>query len=87
MTYFVYLVECADGSYYCGSAKDIKARINQHNNLNSGAKYTKARRPVKLIYSEEHLNKSEAMKREYEIKSLSRSAKIELVHSQNFAGQ
>lgn len=80
MNYFVYLVECIDGSYYCGCTKNLSIRIKQHNYLNSGAKYTKSRRPVKLIYSEKFLLKSEALKREYEIKSLSRSAKVKLVH-------
>lgn len=78
MNYHVYLVECADGTYYCGYAKDLEARIKEHNTSRLGAKYTKSRRPVKLVYSEEFLTKPEALKREFAIKKLSKREKRRL---------
>ncbi|MEJ7469588.1 GIY-YIG nuclease family protein, partial [Staphylococcus warneri] len=68
--HFVYIVQCKDHSLYTGYARDVEARIKQHN-LGKGAKYTKARRPVVLVYQEMYDTKSEALKREYEIKQLS----------------
>ncbi len=79
MAYFVYLVECSDGTYYCGYTNNLKARIKEHNSLKTGAKYTKSRRPVKLIYSERLKSKSSAMKREIEIKKLTRKTKKLLI--------
>ena len=78
MSYFVYLAECSDGSYYCGYTSDLKKRIETHNK-GTGGKYTKRRIPVKLIYSEEFETRSEAMKRECEIKTFSRKQKEELI--------
>ena len=62
--HFVYIVQCKDHSLYTGYARDVEARIKQHN-LGKGAKYTKARRPVVLVYQEIYDTKSEALKREY----------------------
>jgi len=78
MNYYVYIVECSDGTYYCGYTNRLKERIKDHNNSKTGAKYTKARRPVKLVYSKKLSTKSEAMKREYEIKKLTKKQKKEL---------
>lgn len=75
--YFAYLVECADGSLYCGYTNDLEKRISAHNQ-GKGAKYTKGRRPVKLVYAEEFATKQEAMRREYRIKRLTRAEKIAL---------
>lgn len=75
MVYFVYMLECSDGSYYTGYTNDLDKRIQAHNSQKGGAKYTKTRRPVKLIYSESYDTQSEAMKREYQIKQLSRKEK------------
>jgi putative endonuclease len=76
----VYIVRCADSSLYTGIAKDVKRRIEEHNLDNSlGAKYTRGRRPVKLVYSEEFANRSDAAKREHEIKRMSRKAKQDLI--------
>ena len=75
--HFVYIVQCKDHSLYTGYARDVEARIKQHN-LGKGAKYTKARRPVVLVYQEMYDTKSEALKREYEIKQLSRKQKLAL---------
>ncbi len=78
--WFIYIVECADGSYYTGITNNIKRRINEHNRSNSiSAKYTRYRRPVKLVYSEKNDTRSEATKREAEIKKLSRDAKENLI--------
>jgi putative endonuclease len=79
--YFVYLVECSDLTYYCGYTNNLNNRIYEHNEGKNGAKYTKNRRPVRLIYHETFQSKSEAMKREYEIKKLSKTDKIKLVAS------
>ena len=81
MSYFVYILECNDGSLYTGITKDLTKRLNEHNTKDSGAKYTKARRPVKLIYEETSENRSTASKREYEIKKLSRLKKLQLIKS------
>lgn len=82
MTPHTYILSCADNTLYCGSTKDLLKRLHAHNNLKSGAKYTRARRPVVLVYSEEFDSLSEAKKREYEIKQLSREQKLQLITSQ-----
>jgi len=83
MSYFVYILECSDKTLYTGIATDVVRRLDEHNNSDKGAKYTKVRRPLKLIYSEESENRSSASKREYEIKKLSREKKLELIGSLN----
>ncbi len=79
MSYFVYILECSDKTLYTGIATDVHRRLDEHNNSDKGAKYTKIRRPLKLLYSEESENRSSASKREYEIKKLSREKKLELI--------
>lgn len=79
MSFYVYLVECSDGTYYCGYTSNLNSRINEHNSLKTGAKYTRSRRPVKLVYSEKLNTKVVATKREYEIKKLRRKQKELLV--------
>lgn len=76
--HFVYIVKCNDGSLYTGYAKDVNARISMHNE-GKGAKYTKMRRPVQLVYQEVYYTKSEALKREYEIKTFSRQKKLKMI--------
>ncbi|MEB7754940.1 GIY-YIG nuclease family protein [Staphylococcus pseudoxylosus] len=76
--HFIYIVKCKDGSLYTGYAKDVTQRVAKHNN-GQGAKYTKIRRPVKLVYQEMFDTKSEALKREYEIKTYTRQQKLELI--------
>ena len=66
--YFVYILKCADETLYTGIATELERRIDEHNGSNKGAKYTRARRPVRLVYSEEYPDRSAASKREYEIK-------------------
>ena len=75
--FFVYLLRCSDGSLYCGWTTDLQKRLAAHNS-GLGAKYTRARRPVELVYFEEHPDKRLAMKREYEIKHLTRAEKLML---------
>jgi len=79
--FFVYIVECSDKTLYCGYTNNLESRINEHNIGKNGAKYTKTRRPVRLAYSEMFETKSEAMKREYQIKQLTRAQKQELINS------
>jgi predicted GIY-YIG superfamily endonuclease len=74
----VYIVECADGSLYTGIARDVTARIVTHNK-GTGAKYTRGRLPVQLIYQEKASDRASASRREYEIKMLSRDAKLMLI--------
>jgi len=75
---YTYVLRCSDGSLYTGWTNDIERRIEDHN-AGRGAKYTKPRRPVELVYYEEYQTKEEAMKREYAIKRLSRSKKLQLI--------
>ena len=75
---FVYIVECSDGTFYTGWTTDVEARIATHNSGN-GAKYTRSRLPVKLVYFEAAENKSAAMKREAAIKKLTRIQKEKLI--------
>lgn len=73
----VYILECSDGSLYTGIARDLEARIIAHNN-GSGAKYTRGRGPVKLLYQECAADRSAALQREALLKRLSRADKLEL---------
>ena len=78
--YYVYIVECADKTLYTGIATELERRVEEHNNSEKGAKYTRVRRPVKLVYSEEYPDRSTASKREYEIKKkMSRVEKLKLI--------
>lgn len=77
--WYVYILECGDKTFYTGITNDIQNRINKHNS-GKGAKYTRARLPVKLKYFEEVRNKSVASKREYEIKQLTRKQKEKLIY-------
>ena len=79
---FTYIVECADGSLYCGWTNDLKKRIKDHN-AGNGAKYTKSRLPVKLVYYETFDTKEEAMSREWHIKRMTRAKKMELIEGKS----
>lgn len=81
VTWAVYVLRCKDGSLYTGSTKDLEKRVHAHNNLKSGAKYTRARRPVELVYSEICASFSEARSREAAIKRLTREEKLSLISS------
>jgi len=78
--YFTYIVLCADNTLYTGIATNLERRIEEHNSSDKGAKYTKARRPVTLVYSEEHIDRSSASKREYSIKKMSKKQKQILIN-------
>ena len=78
MSFFVYILMCADKTLYVGATNDLKKRLYQHNNLKSGAHYTKIRRPVSLLYFEEHETLKEVRAREAEIKRMKRKDKTEL---------
>ncbi len=78
-SWFVYFVTCSDGSIYSGVTTDLERRVLEHNESAKGAKYTKARRPVVLSYSEAHESRSLASKREVELKKLDRSQKLSLI--------
>lgn len=75
---YTYILKCSDNTFYTGWTNDLDKRINAHNNK-KGAKYTKSRIPVTLIYYEAHESKEEAMKREREIKRLTRKQKEKLI--------
>ncbi|MBQ7411515.1 MAG: GIY-YIG nuclease family protein [Clostridia bacterium] len=79
MKSFVYILECADGSLYTGYTTDPKRRESVHNS-GKGAKYTRSRLPVRLVYVEECEAKSQALSREYEIKHLTREQKLSLIN-------
>lgn len=78
-SWYVYIILCADKTLYTGITTSLEKRITTHN-LGKGAKYTKPRLPVSLVYSEKHANKSSASKREAQIKSLSRQEKLEIIN-------
>lgn len=81
LAYFVYLLRCDDDSLYTGIAADVFDRAEKHN-AGKGAKYTRSRRPIRLAYCERHVSKSEALKREAQIKKWSRGRKESLIHNQ-----
>lgn len=78
-TWFVYIVQCRDNTLYTGISTDPEARVAEHNTGQNAAKYTRARRPVNLLYTEPTASRSAALKREIAIKRLSRQAKLTLI--------
>lgn len=76
--WFVYMLRCGDGSLYTGIARDVQARLQMHRSC-KGAKYTRGRGPLELVYTEQCADKSEALKRELAIKALSREEKLHLI--------
>ena len=81
MTWHVYVVVCFDNSFYCGITTNIERRLKQHNGvLSGGAKYTRSRRPCRLIYKEKAENRSAASKKEYWFKKLSRKQKEKYIN-------
>lgn len=77
--YYTYILECADGTFYTGYTTNLENRVLVHN-IGLGSKYTRLRLPVSICYSETFKTKSEAMKREYQIKQLTRSQKLKLIN-------
>lgn len=76
----VYILRCGDGTLYTGIARDVQARLQQHQ-FGKGAKYTRGRSPLELVYTQQMDCKSDALKRELEIKALTRAQKLELIAS------
>ena len=76
---YTYIVRCKDGTYYTGWTNNLEKRMKAHNEGKAGAKYTRAKRPVKLVYYEGFATREEAMSREYRIKRLTREKKLELM--------
>lgn len=77
---YTYMVECADGTLYTGWTNHLAGRMASHN-AGTGAKYTRSRRPVRLVYYEEYTSKREAMQREYAIKQCSRDEKLDMIRN------
>lgn len=77
-SWYVYILRCADESYYTGCSPDLEARLHAHN-AGRAAKYTRGRLPVAMVYHEKHPSRSLAAKREYQIKQLTRAQKIALI--------
>jgi len=80
MVFVVYILRCADDTLYTGYTTDVERRVLEHNADKLGAKYTKARRPVELIYTETFDSKGDAMRREIKIKALTRTQKLSLIN-------
>jgi putative endonuclease len=78
--HFVYMLQCADGSFYMGYATDVKRRLREHNESPKAAKYTRGRRPLTLAYYEECESRSDALKRENALRKLTRVQKEQLAN-------
>lgn len=76
---FAYILLCSDGTFYCGWTNNLEKRLKAHNS-GTGSRYTRARRPVELVYYEEFPTKEEAMSREWHLKRLSRNEKLALIN-------
>ena len=82
--YYVYILKCADDTLYTGITTELARRVDEHNGSDKGAKYTRIRRPVKLVYNEVHDDRSAASKREYEIKKkMTRKEKLKMIKEKN----
>ena len=79
LNYYIYILECSDKTLYTGWTNNIEKRIQEHNNGKAGAKYTRSRRPVKMVFVEEHATLPDALKREAQIKKLSRDQKMRII--------
>ena len=78
--YYLYILQCSDKTLYTGICTELERRVEEHNSSTKGAKYTRARRPVKLVYHEMYADRSTASQREYEIKKkMSRAEKLQLI--------
>jgi putative endonuclease len=79
MSHWIYILKCIDKTLYTGYAVDVDKRCAKHNSGKGGAKYTRCRLPVEVVYREEYDTKSDALKREYQIKQMSRLEKLKLI--------
>ena len=84
-SWFVYVLRCADGSLYAGITKDMSRRCQQHN-AGSASRYTRSRRPVELVYQQARPSQSSALKREAEIKAMTRRKKLAIIRMRKKAG-
>ena len=82
--WYVYVLLCADGTYYTGVTTNTKRRLHEHNNTKRGAKYTKARRPVSLVFSMRFNDRSAAQKAEYAFKRYSHAQKKQIIEAQSW---
>lgn len=83
---YVYLLKCADGTLYCGWTTDLEKRLGAHN-AGTGAKYTRSRRPVEIVYHEAFEEKTDALRREWSIKRMNRKQKLGLIKKDGNGGQ
>jgi putative endonuclease len=83
----VYILSCSDESLYAGIAKNLKSRIEEHNSGKFGAKYTRGRRPVSLVYFRRIKNRSSALREEIRIKKLTRGEKLEIIRKWKIRGK
>ena len=81
--WYMYVVQCADGTFYTGITTSLSRRLNEHNYGSRGAKYTRSRRPVRLKYTQECANHSTALKEEHKFKKLTRKQKKEIIDGRN----
>jgi len=79
--YHLYLLQCSDSTLYTGITVDLERRVGEHDSSKLGAKYTRARRPVKLVYSKKYRNRSLASKAEARMKKLTREEKLKLIEN------
>ena len=84
-SWFVYLLRCADGSLYTGITKDVSHRCQQHND-GTASRYTRSRRPTRLVWHEARLNRSSALKREAAIKAMTRREKLKMIRLRTKTG-
>jgi putative endonuclease len=77
--YFVYILQCSDGTFYIGTTNNLEKRLIAHNTSKHGARYTKVRRPVVLVYSENCKTRGKALKREHALKKLTRIEKLNMI--------
>lgn len=82
MSWWVYILRCADGSLYSGITTDLQRRLAEHNSASSTTKYTRMRQPVEMVYSRAHPDRSAASQEEYRLKKLPRDAKLDLISRQ-----
>ena len=87
MTWTVYIIECDDQSLYTGITTDLNRRFNEHGDSSRRARYFAGRAPVKVVFQESGHDRSSALKREYAIKQLSRSAKLSLIETSIKTGE
>ncbi len=81
--YHLYILKCADGTLYTGITMDLQRRVEEHNSSGLGARYTRGRRPVKLVFSIELENRAAACREEFRIKKLTREEKLKMVRKRS----